>query len=52
MTCACDSAVVFDQCGIVYDAVFFNNTSGCGAAITHSGDSKDGNKDGPDEEIT
>ena len=46
------TVVMIDEVGNIKDAVFYNKMhSDCGS-ITHSGDSKDGKKDGYDEIIT
>ena len=46
------SAVCFGNTGSLVDAAFFNQLSACQGAIVHSGDCKDGRKDGMDETVT
>ena len=46
------SAVCFGNTGSLVDAAFYNQLSACQGAIVHSGDCKDGRKDGMDETVT
>jgi stress response protein SCP2 len=46
------SALVFDDCGVLVDACFYNHLEACSGALVHSGDNRDGLSDGVDERIT
>ena len=46
------SAVCFGNTGSLVDAAFFNQLSACQGAVVHSGDCKDGRKEGMDETVT
>ncbi len=46
------SAVCFGNTGTLVDAAFYNQLSACNGAILHSGDCKDGRKEGNDETIS
>jgi tellurium resistance protein TerZ len=46
------SALVFDDCGALVDACFYNHLEACSGALVHSGDNRDGLLSGVDERIT
>ena len=46
------SALVFDDCGVLVDACFYNRLEACFGALVHSGDNRDGVLEGVDERIT
>ena len=46
------SAICFDETGTIMDAVYYNCLSILDGCIVHSGDSREGAKDGVDESIT
>jgi stress response protein SCP2 len=45
------SALVFDMCGLLLDAAFYNNKVAATGSIVHSGDSTTGRVDGFDETV-
>jgi stress response protein SCP2 len=46
------SALVFDDCGVLVDACYYNHLEAYFGALVHSGDNRDGLSDGVDERIT
>lgn len=46
------SAACFGNTGSLVDAAFYNQLSACQGAVVHSGDCKDGRKEGMDETVT
>ena len=46
------SAACFGNAGSLMEAAFYNQLSACQGAVVHSGDCKDGRKEGMDETVT
>eukprot|EP00760_Papus_ankaliazontas_P028285 PhM_4_TR3615/c0_g1_i1/m.94451 len=47
----CLACVIFDGKGLVLDCCYYNNLVACGGAVTHSGDSIGGRRQGVDEVV-